>query len=93
METRDKFCFSFGQVERHAVRFGKGRDQEHDERDELRNNEPFERRTRLCVDDAVQIKRSGDHHDTQDRRTHREFVRDHLCRRTQAAHQAVFAVR
>ena len=52
-----------------------------------------ERRLYLGKDNAVKIECAGEHHDADHRCPHREFVRDHLRRRTKAAHQAVLAVR
>ncbi len=94
MKTGNELGFGFGKIERNAVRLSNRSDQVNDEAERLVKDVPTRTVPPGLVLDYLSEIESARHHDDADQaEAQRELVRDHLCRRTQAAHQAVLVVR
>ncbi len=87
----DEFGFRFRQVERRAVRFRKRCDHENDERNRRIRHHPAMRG--LPRNNLTEIQITNNQQHRNDRHAHRNFIRNHLRARTDAAEHRILRVR
>ena len=91
VKARDEFRLSFGQIKRRAVVLCDTAHEKDQQAERLIGCKPDGVRL-LRGDDAGERERAREHQCADNRESHRDFVRDHLCRRAQRAHQSVLRV-
>ena len=97
METGHDLGLTLGHVKRRTVGLGHTGDQVHQEQREQRQPVPGEDGTAghalpLLIDDVDQVQAAGHHHHANQGKTHGQFVRHDLCRRTQRTQEGVLGV-
>ena len=92
MKPGDQFRLGFRQIERCTIGLGDTANEKEYESDGLQEDVP-EARVFLRLDDLHQAEASREHQHTDNRKTQRDLVTDHLSRGTQRPKQRVLAVR
>ncbi len=93
MEPAGQFRLTLGQVERQAVRLREHRNHEQHECQRLRKDVPVDQAAPLPLDDVVEVQRTRQEKDPDDRQRHRDLVADHLRRGADAPEQRPLRVR